>query len=74
MVNSSNKFRDLNERSKLENKDKGKNKEENDKNKELKEIIKNQKKEIDDIKLELENINQLNKEYEIIIEDYKTKN
>ena len=47
--------------------------EENNKNKELKEIIKNQKKEIDDIKLELENVNQLNKEYEIILEDYKIK-
>ena len=67
------KYSNLNERSKLENKDKGKNKEESDKNKELKDIIKNQRKEIDDIKLELENINQLNKEYEIIIEDYKIK-
>ena len=49
------------------------NKEEISKNKELKDIIKNQQKEIDDIKLELENVNQLNKEYEIIIEDYKNK-
>jgi hypothetical protein len=39
----------------------------------LKEIIKSQKKEIDDLKLELENINQLNKDYEVIIEDCKTK-
>ena len=54
-------------------KKKSKKEEENSKNKELKEIIKNQQKEIDDIKLELENINQLNKEYEIIIEDYKIK-
>ena len=52
---------------------KKKNKEENSKNKELKDIIKNQQKEIDDIKLELENVNQLNREYEIIIEDYKNK-
>ena len=52
---------------------KNKNEKESMKNKELKEIIKNQKKEIDDIKLELENINQLNKEYEIMIENYKIK-
>ena len=49
------------------------NSEENEKNKELKNIIKEQKKEIENIKLELENINQLNKEYEIIIQDYKIK-
>ena len=63
----------LNEENKYKIEKKNKNKEENIKNKELKEIIKNQKKEIDDIKLELENINQLNKEYEIIIENYKIK-
>ena len=63
----------LNEENKYKIEKKNKNKEENIKNKELKEIIKSQKKEIDDIKLELENINQLNKEYEIIIENYKIK-
>ena len=47
---------------------------EKDKRKEeLKQIIKEQKEEIDNIKLELENINQLNKEYEIMIQDYKIK-
>ena len=46
---------------------------ENDELKDLKEIIKDQQKEIDDIKLELENVNQLNKEYEIIINNYKIK-
>ena len=44
-----------------------------DKNQKLKEIIKEQKKEIDNITLELENINQLNKEYKIMIDDYKIK-
>ena len=63
----------LNEENKYKIEKKNKIKEENIKNKELKEIIKSQKKEIDDIKLELENINQLNKEYEIIIENYKFK-
>ena len=63
----------LNKENKYKIEKKNKNKEENIKNKELKEIIKSQKKEIDDIKLELENINQLNKEYEIIIENYKIK-
>ena len=63
----------LNEENKYKIEKKNKNKEENIKNKELKEIIKSQKKEIDDIKLELENINQLNKEYEIIIDNYKIK-
>ena len=43
------------------------------KKEELKQIIKEQKEEIDNIKLELENINQLNKEYEIMIQDYKIK-
>ena len=57
----------------LKLKEKKEIKEENDKNKELKEIIKSQKNEIDDLKLELENINQLNKDYEAIIADFKTK-
>ena len=40
---------------------------------ELKQIINDQQKEIDNIKLELENINQLNIEYKILIQDYKIK-
>ena len=46
---------------------------ENKELKELKVIIKEQQEEIDNLNLELENINQLNKEYEIMIQDYKIK-
>jgi hypothetical protein len=42
-------------------------------NRDLKELIHEQKREIDNLKFELENINQINKEYESIIETYKKK-
>ena len=67
-----NKINKMKKEEKIQNKDNKDNKD-NKEIQELKQIINEQQNEIDNIKLELENINQLNKEYELIIQDYKIK-